>query len=99
MKIYISGKITGLEKQEYTKNFNDAEKYLHSLGYHNIINPVTINENMPTNTTWNEYMLNDIKYLLDCNAIYMLKGWNQSKGANIEYQIAKILGKQIIFEK
>jgi len=29
----------------------------------------------------------------------MLKGWKQSKGARIEYQIAKILGIKIIFEK
>jgi hypothetical protein len=33
-----------------------------------------------------------------CDAIYMLDGWENSKGANIEYQYAKDNGLDICYE-
>ena len=38
----------------------------------------------------------DIKILARCNAICMLPGWKRSKGARLEYRIAKILNMQIL---
>jgi len=40
----------------------------------------------------------DIKALVDCDAIYMLNNWRDSKGANVELNIAQGLGMEIIFE-
>ena len=34
-----------------------------------------------------------------CNAIYMIKGWEDSKGANLEYEFARSHNYKIIFEK
>ena len=34
-----------------------------------------------------------------CNAIYMLKGWEDSKGARLEYNYAIENNYKIIFEK
>ena len=46
--------------------------------------------------TYTEYMREDIKILARCNAICMLPGWKRSKGARLEYRIAKILNMQIM---
>ena len=42
--------------------------------------------------------LKDIADLLHCNAIYMLQGWQESKGARIEHYIATELGLHIMYE-
>lgn len=94
LKCYISGKITGIDN--YEQLFSDAEKYLLSKGYE-VINPVKLNHN--NDKSWESYMKDDLKALLDCDAIYMLKNWHSSKGAIIEKTLAYQLGIQIINEK
>ena len=44
-------------------------------------------------------LLWDMHSLALCDAIYLLKDWTQSPGANAEYYYAKACGKEIIFEK
>ena len=93
--IYISGKITGLPIETAYEIFSIAEKQLIENGF-KTINPMTIEHNH--NKSWENYMRVDLKSLLDCNYIYMLKDWHLSKGANIEYNLAKDLGLSIIFQ-
>lgn len=40
----------------------------------------------------------DIMAISECQAIYMLKGWETSKGANIELGFANLIGIQVIHE-
>ena len=42
--------------------------------------------------TWADYMRADIRALLDCEAIALLPGWEQSRGARIEVSLAAELG-------
>lgn len=93
-KIYISGKITGIDN--YAELFENAENLLKSKGFE-VINPVKLNH--LHDKTWQSYMKEDIKALMDCDAIYMLKNWHQSKGAIIEKKLASEVGIQIINEK
>ena len=95
MKIYISGKITGTT--DYMKRFESAEKALSK--YHIVINPAKVNAQLPKETTWEEYMKMSMCMLEMCNAIYMLKGWEDSKGAKLEYEFAKSKNYKIFFEK
>ena len=95
MKTYISGKITGLELSEAFDNFKNAENHLNSNG-HNAINVMEIFRNIP-NWTWKDYMIADIKELLECESIFMLSNWRDSKGATIENSVAKGLGLTIIY--
>lgn len=44
-------------------------------------------------------LLWDMHSLALCDAIYMLKDWQDSPGATAEYYYAKACGKEIIFEK
>ena len=93
MKVYISGPITGLPYEEVEKSFNEADIRLQEQGYE-VVNP--LNNGLPRESTWNEHMIADIKLLLDCDAIYMLNGWEISKGACIEFNIAVSLNYVII---
>ena len=40
----------------------------------------------------------DLEILSRCDAIFLLKGWRQSRGSKREYARAKELGLEIIFE-
>lgn len=44
------------------------------------------------------YMGKDIEALLECDTIYMCKGWQDSKGCMAEFAVAKIYNKKIIIE-
>ena len=109
-KIYISGKIEGIEN--YKEIFLDAEKFLTydfvdwKDGIAQIINPATKGiqlqalymtryKRLPS---YEEYLANDIKELADCNAIFMLSNYKDSKGAKIELNMAKKLGLKIYYE-
>ncbi len=96
MKIYISGKITGYEISEAENKFKNSETYLLQKGL-TPINPFNLSEIHPSKT-WKDYMIDDIKGLFDCDAIFMQQAWGQSKGARVEYAIARELGLQIYHE-
>ena len=45
------------------------------------------------------YMGKDIEALLECDAIFLCEGWQNSKGCMAEFEVARIYNKQILFEK
>lgn len=94
MKVYISGSITGLD-EEYVKSlFEFAENWWKELG-HEPVNPMKIEHNH--DCSWESYMKEDLKALLDCDHIFMLDNWWLSRGARIEHDLAKELGIKIIY--
>ena len=97
-KIYISGPVTGIDN--YNENFSNAEEYLKDNGYKAVINPTKVNDILPEEyISYEEYMKIDMSLLSICDTIYMLKGWENSRGANREYGYA--LGKRmtILYEE
>ena len=96
MKIFISGQITGLELSTAQTVFNRAEAFLIEEGYR-AVNPMKVTPYNPL-WEWEHYMINGIKELMECEAIYLLTGWHNSKGARIEHNIAKEMGFKIIYE-
>ena len=95
MKIYISGAITNVP--DYKENFARAEEKLKAeYPEAEIINP-TVLDALPL--TYDEYMELDLKLLDMCGAIYMLNGWEKSKGACIEYGYALAKDKIILLEQ
>lgn len=101
--IYISGGITG--NPNYMADFRKAEMHLAKqigkgkIPYTSIINPAKVNSTLPLDFEWEDYM--EVCYrLIDlCSAIYMLKGWESSKGANKELMYAREHGLKVIYEK
>ena len=90
MRIYVSGGITGVEK--YKENFHRAQTELEKQG-HEVINPALYGETLPT-LTYKDYMRIGLNFIDMCDAIYMLKDWEKSCGANREYGYA--LAKDLI---
>lgn len=86
MKIYISGKISGLPISEVVAKFREAERKIRKFGQ-TPINP--LNNRLPIETEWADQMGKDIALLLRADAIYMLPDWQHSDGATIEYLIAR----------
>lgn len=93
MRVYISGAITNTT--DYLERFKVVEDILQAHGYETI-NPASLLDNLPPTTTHDEYM--HISYaLLDiCDGIYMMDGWENSKGATYEYEYAIENGIQFV---
>ena len=97
MRVYISGKITGLAEKQWKHNFNRAENKLRYAGY-DVVNPIKLPIEVE-NPTWRDYMKVDLRELTKCDKIFMLKGWITSKGAWTELIFAKILGLEVMFDE
>ena len=92
-KVYISGPITGRKKEEYLADFNNAELWLTGLGY-DVVNPTSYG--VVEEWAWADYMRRDIKLLCDCDCIYYVGNWEDSKGCCLEFNIAFQLGLEIV---
>lgn len=94
-KVYISGAIAHYDMAERKEAFSDAEMRLQSMGF-NPVNP--FKNGLPDEAHWREHMRADIRLLLDCEFIYMLQGWELSKGAKLELDVASSCGIKVLFE-
>jgi hypothetical protein len=92
-RIYISGPISRL-KDNNKQSFINAKNKLLILGYE-VKSPFDITE---SEMTYVEYMRFDIRALTFCDSIYMLNGWQDSKGARLEKLIAEAIGLKILYE-
>ena len=94
MIVYLSGKITGLDPEKTKTKFFAAEEMLREKG-HKVINPMRLAS--PTED-WTWAMRKCIEAMMECNAIYLLPDWDQSKGATLEYEIANKLNFKLLNE-
>ena len=93
MKIYISGPMTGFDNQ---KAFRTAARHLRKTGW-KVVDPSRFSKK----GSYAEYMRANIYKLINkqVSAVFFLRGWKKSKGAQLEYQIALILDLQIFDEE
>ena len=92
MIIYISGRITGLPYPIAVKRFAVAARRLSELGHHPV-NP--IDNGLHRDATWAEHMRADLAALRRCDGVCMLRGWERSRGAQIERRAALKRGMPI----
>ena len=94
-KVFISGPMTGLSKEEYTRRFNDAEAMLKKAGY-KVVNPASfLICKYPRLFGFISYRLGlcyDLMRLSGCDYIYMLDGWQDSNGSSTEEFFASRTG-------
>ena len=91
-RVYISGPMSNLSREQYLELFKRAEQSLRSQGYHKIVNPIRV---WACRWPWlykvigyRMTLLYDLWLLMRCDQIYRLPGWGDSKGANIESCVA-----------
>lgn len=94
MLVYISGPISGIPDDNRAA-FTRAVEYLASIG-HDAINPLDIAATLPVDAEYPDYIRADVLALLDCEALYVLPGWQSSRGACVEVMLAKALDMRII---
>lgn len=93
MKVYISLPITGFPLNTVKKRAEQYKERLQADGYE-VITPFDVCSE--PGRSYAHYMGEDIKALLECDAIYLAPGWHGSKGCTAEYEVAKIFDKTII---
>ena len=83
MRIYIAGKITGLDN--YRDRFDKKQKELENKG-HTVINPTGLYDILGDGFSHNEYMKICFSLIDLCDCIYLLANWRDSKGAIMELE-------------
>ena len=95
MKVYIAGKITGLDRKSVLDKFEAARKELAAQG-HSVFVPTVLPEY--GDVPHEDYMHVCYAMIDICDAIYLLDDWQDSEGARDECQYAADLRKKIIYE-
>jgi len=92
-RVYIAGRVSGLDETTVRSKFQIRKLYLQEQGY-NVFSPV---DRCKYHWNWFKCMLICIWNLVfRCNKISLLNNWQHSRGAKIEYKIARILRYKII---
>ena len=89
---YLAGPMTGFAKFNHPA-FHAAEKHLRGLGCH-IVNPAK--NGLPIGAPWETHMRRDIQMMMECDTIILLPGWEDSRGACIESDLARSLGMAVV---
>ena len=101
--IYISLPISGHE-DTYEQRLDEAVEYVKKM-YPDvyIITPKEIAERLedmrPMKPTYKEYLLADIEAIAHCDAIFICKGWRDSKGCIVERAFAKAIGVNRLYQE
>jgi len=91
LTVYLSGPMSGLPDYNRSEFHKYAEEY-RRRGYH-VINPAEVD--IENNRSYEYYIRKTLgTFSSDVNIarVYFLPGWKDSKGARLEFHLAKILG-------
>ena len=90
---YLAGKITGLPKADVKDKFNMMATELSGMGYQ-VVKPDAVYDDTKT---WDDAVRNDIRKMLECDEVHLLPDWQDSRGAQLERDIALRLGMQVVY--
>lgn len=94
-RIYIAGQITGLPEDVWMKNFSIARQEVRALEAAPVCPTMQPHDH---GKTWEEYMKEDLRMMLTCDAVYVQRNWKDSKSAELERNLALGLGMEIIYQ-
>lgn len=96
-RLYLSGLVSGggllpdTEIDRRREAFARAAAVLRGLGYE-VVNPC---EEPQDAASWADYMRRHIPVMCGCDAVVLLPGWAESRGAVLEVFIAQQVGVQV----
>ncbi|HSW45685.1 MAG TPA: DUF4406 domain-containing protein [Phycisphaerae bacterium] len=91
-RIYISGPMTGIDRHNFPA-FHAAARRMRAVGWR-VVNPAE-NFGGRTDLPREVYMRVDVALLALCDAIALLPGWQDSRGARAEYLLAREMGLEV----
>ncbi|WP_290906303.1 dATP/dGTP pyrophosphohydrolase domain-containing protein [Aquabacterium sp.] len=89
-RVYLSGPMTGIADNNFPA-FHEWAARLRADGYA-VVSPAEI----PEAGSWELCLRADLRELSSCDAIAMMPGWENSKGAHLELHVAHRLGLEVI---
>jgi len=89
--IYLSGPMTGIPEYNAPEFARFAAMY-RANGFR-VLSPPELDADGPKDDTYENYLKRDLRLFLDgdVSRIYMLPGWERSRGANLERHVAEML--------
>jgi hypothetical protein len=96
--VYIAGPIANTD--DFCERFKQARLEVAQLGYQPVC-PVEINgfdNTMRDADNRRAYLQKDIAALMNCDGIYLLRNWENSRGARLEKLIADGLDMIILYQ-
>ena len=93
-KMYLSGAITGRDREAVERKFAQAEIEMLAEGY---IPISPLRNGLPEEATYEQHMERDLQMLCGCDAILMLPDWRDSPGARRELNEAIRWNKDVYF--
>lgn len=104
MKIYIAGPMSGMEDFNFP-SFHAAAERLRAAG-HTCFSPAEADlqewgslEEVRKKATYRFCLKKDLNWICDnAEGIYLLTGWEKSKGVAAELALAKALGLEVMYE-
>ena len=94
MKVFISGRVTGLPREEARRNFERGERLLSDNSY-DYVSPLDL---VPIVSTPKEAMQILLPKLMECDAILLLSDNKFSEGSQVEECVAKYCKLLILYE-
>lgn len=94
-KVYVSLPISGYNINCVKERAKRAAQYLRDKG-HEPVTPFDVSPN--ENASYAEHIGKDINALLECDAVFFLRGWEQSKGCQLERHAAMIYDKEMMHD-
>lgn len=99
-RIYISGPISGLDKEERINRFDEIEQILSDEGFR-VFNP--LKNGLPFDAKTHIHMRRDLNILTNeedpFDYIFMMRRWAHSAGCYKEFETALSCGITVIFEE
>lgn len=93
---YLAGPMSGYPEFNFPA-FRDAARELVDMGLRNLYHTASgVPPREAVAKPWEEYLRNALRVMLSCDAVVVLPGWRESKGARLEVYVALELGMPVV---
>ena len=91
LRLYISGPMSGYKHHNFPLFYEAEDTVKEAFPNAMIVNPARMDDESNQKLEYTQYLVRDIKEMLECNAILLLPHWRKSYGASLEWYVANAL--------